>query len=201
MKRTLILLAGPPATGKSYLIGKMRQVIPDFFLITPDEVKEMYADKLGFRTLQEKQKLEVEVWQFYYGVLTDYMAAGKKVIVSEYPFSDKQKSRLAELSKEHGYQVITIRLVGKFEALWRRRQLRDLEGDRHLSHVMTHYQPGDVLLDRSQADNHISKEGFETIIAERRYNEFRLGRLFQIDVSDFAQVNYDQLLKEVVNNI
>lgn len=103
MKRTLILLAGPPATGKSYLIGKMRQVIPDFFLITPDEVKEMYADKLGFRTLQEKQKLEVEVWQFYYGVLTDYMAAGKKVIVSEYPFSDKQKSKLAELSKEHGY--------------------------------------------------------------------------------------------------
>ncbi|MBP1039631.1 AAA family ATPase [Vagococcus sp. BWB3-3] len=201
MKRTLILLAGPPATGKSYLIAKMRQVIPDFFLITPDEVKEMFADKVGFQNLQEKADLEQEVWQFYYGILRQYLSAGKKVIVSEYPFSDKQRSKLAELSDCYGYQIITIRLVAKFDILWQRRQVRDLESDRHLSHLMTHYQAGDVLLDRSQADNHISKEAFAKIIAERGYNQFRLGKLFQVDVSDFAQVNYDQLMKAILEEI
>lgn len=195
MKRTLILLAGPPATGKSYLISKMRSVIPDFFLITPDEVKEMYADKCGFNNLAEKAQLELTVWQFYYAILGQYMSAGKKVIVSEYPFSHKQKSRLASLTESYGYDVITVRLTADLDRLWQRRQVRDLEADRHLSHLMTHYQVGDELTDRTQADNLITKPEFAEIIADRAYNHFCLGELIEVDVSDFSKVKYDDLLR------
>lgn len=199
MKRTLLLLAGPPATGKSYLIVKLRQVIPDFFLITPDEVKEMYADQVGFQSLNEKAALEQEVWQFYYSIMSQYMSAGKKIIVSEYPFSEKQRHTLAKLSERYDYQVITIRLVADFEVLWLRRQGRDTDENRHLSHLMTHYQAGDTLLDRTQADDLISKEGFAKIISERRYHDFCLGQLFEVDVSDFSQVNYEELLQKITD--
>jgi len=37
------------------------------------------------------------------------MEAGKKVIVSEYPFSEKQKGRLRDLADTYAYEVITIR--------------------------------------------------------------------------------------------
>lgn len=201
MKRTLILLAGPPATGKSYLISKMRDMIPDFFLITPDEIKEMYADKFGFNNLKEKSELEKKVWNFYYSILGQYMDVGKRIIVTEYPFSDRQKNKLKNLSEKYGYKVITIRLIAEFDTLWERRQARDVEESRHLSHLMTYYQADDELLDRTKADNHILKEEFATIIAGRRYNEFYLGTLYEVDVTDFSKVNYNSLLQKIKKEI
>lgn len=201
MKRTLILLAGPPATGKSYLISKMREVIPDFFLITPDEIKEMYADKFGFNNLKEKSELEKKVWKFYYSIIEQYMDAGKKVIVTEYPFSDKQKNKLKDLSEKYSYKVVTVRLIARFDTLWERRQARDIEVNRHLSHLMTHYKGNDELLDRTKADNHIQKAEFAAIIADRRYNEFCLGKLYEVDVTDFSKVNYNDLLQKIEQEI
>ena len=122
------------------------------------------------------------------------MMVGKKIIVSEYPFSDKQKPSLADLANHYSYDVITIRLVADFEVLWQRRYRRDRENSRHLSHIMTHYHYGDNLINREDADNHITKKEFLDIITNRDYNHFQLGQLFEFDVSDFSKVDYSDLL-------
>ncbi|EOH96950.1 hypothetical protein UAY_02682 [Enterococcus moraviensis ATCC BAA-383] len=201
MKKFLVLLAGSPATGKTYLIQKIREQIPDLFLITPDEGKELLADSVGFTNLTEKAQLEKRVWSFYYGVLALYMDVGKQVIVSEYPFSDKQKEQLAKLAKTYEYEVITVRLVADFDVLWERRCKRDLEPDRHLSHLMTHYHWNDQLDDRSKADNHITKEQFKQIIDTRKYNQFQLGELHEFDVTDYEKVDYAPLIKYLKNEV
>lgn len=201
MKKFLILLAGSPATGKTYLIQKIREQIPTLFLITPDEGKELFADSVGFDTLVEKEQLEKKVWQFYYGVLTLYMDAGKQVIVSEYPFSDKQKNKLAQLADTHNYEIITIRLVADFEVLWERRKVRDIEPDRHLSHIMTHYHFSDRLDDRSKADDLITKDTFKKIIQTRKYDQFELGEIHEFDVTDFEKVEYSGLIQYLKNKI
>lgn len=201
MKKYLILIAGSPATGKSYLIDEMRRVLGDFFLITPDEGKEIFADQIGFDNLAEKAELEKKVWIFYYNVLALYMEAGKRIVVSEYPFSDKQKEQLNALAEQYDYEPITIRLVADFEVLWQRRKLRDVEADRHLSHIMTHYHFGDQLVDRSQADNLITKEAFREIIETRNYNKFQLGSLIEFDVTDFSKVDYQPFLKELAERM
>lgn len=201
MKKYLILIAGSPATGKTYLIDLIKNVIPDMLIVTPDEGKELYADSIGFDNLEEKAKLEKKVWKFYYGVLNLYMEAGKKVVLSEYPFSYKQKDNLADLAEKYGYEVITIRLVADFEVLWQRRKVRDIEPDRHLSHIMSHYHAGDELEDRSQADNLITKEAFHEIITARKYNHFELGELYEVDVSDYSKVDYSELLDRLEEKI
>ncbi|MGG5373121.1 AAA family ATPase [Enterococcus sp. AZ196] len=201
MKKYLILIAGSPATGKSYLINEMRRVLGDFFLITPDEGKEILADQIGFDNLTEKNELESKVWTFYYNALSLYMEAGKRIVVSEYPFSDKQKTKLKNLAERYHYEPITIRLVADFDVLWHRRKARDVEPDRHLSHIMTHYHFGDTLIDRTQADNLITKEAFREIIDARGYNQFQLGHLTEFDVSDFSTVNYEPFLKELAEQI
>lgn len=190
-------MAGPPATGKSYFVGKLKDTFPDLFSITPDEIKELYAESEGFDNLDEKRKQEEKVWKFYYQLLELYMKAGKRLVLSEYPFSDKQKSRLQQLAKTYDYNIITIRLVADFDILWERRRKRDRDSDRHLSYIMTHYHYGDELDNRELADNHISKEEFKQIIESRKYNEFELGDLFEVDVSDYNRVDYVELIGEL----
>lgn len=197
MRKYLILLAGCPCTGKTYLVNKLQQQFTDSFVITPDEAKVLYADSVGFNSKAEKQALEHKVWHFYYGVLQLYMDAGKHVIISEYPFSDKQKHRLSELAQKYHYQVITIRLIADFEVLWQRRYQRDRSPERHLSHIMQHYHYGDKLEDRSLADDLVTKSQFYQICQTRKYDEFTLGQLLEVDVTHFNQVDYSGLLEKL----
>lgn len=198
MKKYLILLAGSPATGKSYLISQLMEKLSPTVLITPDDIKETLADNVAFDNLSQKAELEVDVWQFYYQLLDSYMRMGKRYVLSEYPFSDKQKMKLKILAATYQYEVITIRLDADFETLWQRRQKRDVQLDRHLSHIMSHYHFGDKLDDRSKADNHITRDAFLDIVTKRAYNQFQLGKLFELDVTDFSKVDYPTFINGLV---
>lgn len=198
MKKYLILLAGSPATGKSYLISQLMEKLSPTVLITPDDIKETLADNVGFDNLSQKAELEVDVWQFYYQLLDSYMRMGKRYVLSEYPFSDKQKMKLKLLAATYQYEVITIRLDADFETLWQRRQKRDVQLDRHLSHIMSHYHFGDKLDDRSKADNHITRDAFLDIVTKRAYNQFQLGKLFELDVTDFSKVDYPTFINGLI---
>ena len=161
-------------------------------------IKETLADNVGFDNLSQKAELEVDIWQFYYQLLDSYMRMGKRYVLSEYPFSDKQKMKLKILAAIYQYEVITIRLDADFETLWQRRQKRDVQLDRHLSHIMSHYHFGDKLDNRSKADNHITREAFLDIVTKRAYNQFQLGKLFELDVTDFSKVDYPTFINGLV---
>lgn len=77
MKKYLVLLAGPPATGKSYLVRLIRKALPQIYTVSPDEFKEDMAESVGFDNLQEKVALEKQVWSYYYQALELYMSVGK----------------------------------------------------------------------------------------------------------------------------
>ncbi|AHN26570.1 kinase [Gilliamella apicola] len=197
MQKYLILLAGCPCTGKTYLVKQLQQQFKDSFVLTPDEAKVLYAESIGFNSKAEKEALEHKVWQFYYGVLQLYMDAGKRIIISEYPFSDKQKKQLSEFADHYYYQVITIRLVADFDILWQRRYQRDRSPERHLSHIMQHYHYGDKLEDRNLADDLVTKEQFFQICQTRKYDQFALGQVIEVDVTQYAKVNYSSLLDKL----
>lgn len=195
MKKYLILLAGPPATGKSYLSRLICQALPETYTVSPDELKENLADNIGYNSLEEKVELEKVVWDYYYQALELYMKIGKQFILTEYPFSYKQKPILEKLSIKYQYDIVTIRLVCDFETLWNRRIQRDLSADRHLSYVLSHYHYGDTLEDRSVADQLITKEEFAKIIEARDYNHFEMGKLYEVDVTDYSKVDYGPIIE------
>lgn len=197
MKKYLILLAGPPATGKSYLSRLICQALPETYTVSPDELKENLADNIGYNTLEEKVELEKVVWDYYYQALELYMKIGKQFILTEYPFSYKQKPILEKLSTKYKYDIITIRLVCDFETLWNRRIQRDLSEDRHLSYILSHYHYGDTLEDRTAADQLITKEEFAEIIQARNYNHFEMGKLYEVDVTDYSKLDYEPIIEEL----
>ena len=144
MKKTIVLLAGYPATGKSYLCNKILEKLPDFLIVSQDDMKEKLFDQYGFDNMEEKVAIENQSWEQYYEVMEEDLKNGDSII-SDYPFSVKQKDKIKNLAEKYEYQVVTFRLIGDLEVLFKRSQKRDLDPKRHLSHLVSRYHKGDVL--------------------------------------------------------
>lgn len=195
MKPTLILLAGYPGTGKSYLANIIKERFPFFQICSPDDIKEELWDRYGFDDLTQKEQLIDESWKIYYRILNDDFHQGKSVI-SDYPFSDKQRSQLECICHHHHVNVFTIRLVGNLEVLFERQKKRDLDENRHLGHIVLSYHKG-MQIKHDQADNLLTFEEFKKRCTTRGYGEFAMQKTVEIDVSDFSNVHYEELLDEI----
>lgn len=196
MEKTIILLAGYPATGKSFLCNKLREQYPQFGVISQDALKESLWDEDGFDSVEEKAALEMQSWEMFYENMNRRMKAGE-YLISDYPFSEKQKGRLGTAAEKNGYRVITIRLTGDIDVLYMRSRKRDLSPSRHLGHLMTHYHKGDVLEDRERADMLVTYDIFRQRCLDRGYDRFELGYLIEVDVTDYDKIDYFGILGQV----
>lgn len=196
MEKVLILLAGLPGTGKTYLSNIINRHLGSFYMLSQDELKEYYCDMYGYRNLEEKQNVEKIAWTKYYEIMERQMQ-WESNIMSDYPFSKKQKPHIQQLAERYGYEVVTIRLIADLDVLFERQRKRDLEPTRHLSHIMTSYQKGDHLANRSNADNLLTYEEFIKRCTTRGYDTFKLGKLYEVDVSDYSKVDYLKLLEDI----
>jgi len=196
LKKTLILLAGYPGTGKSYLANLILEKFPSLQFLSPDEMKEKNWDRYGFNDLAEKELLIEKSWQDYYQEL-EALFQQEISLISDYPFSEKQKERLLHLTQQYDYQVVTIRLVADLDVLYERQKIRDLDHSRHLGHILLSYHKETTKLSHQEADNLVDYEEFIKRCMTRGYGEFSLGTLIELDVTDFSLVDYDQLLREV----
>lgn len=196
MKKTLILLAGYPGTGKTYMCNKILEQEKDFQVISQDDMKERLWDEYGFDNIEEKTALENKSWELYYKRIEETMKNGERLI-SDYPFSEKQRGRLEKLCEEYGYQSVTIRLVGDLEVLFERSKQRDLDTSRHLGHVVSCYHKGDVLSDRTRGDCFVDYDIFMERCRNRGYGEFRVGKLIEVDVTDYSKIDYKKILGQL----
>lgn len=193
MSRTLILLAGYPATGKSTLCKKLQGIYENAAVIAPDDIKEEYWDKIGFNNAQEKATLEIAVWKTYYDRLIRYME-NEQLIITDYPFSNKQKPTLKMLCELYEYQCITVRFVGNLQEIYKRSLARDLDQKRHLGHLMNHYHKGDYLENRLKADVLVSYDLLRYRCSSKGYGVFCLGTLLEVDATYVEKINYEEMI-------
>ncbi|HCN60293.1 AAA family ATPase [Mammaliicoccus fleurettii] len=140
-KRFIIILAGPPGTGKTYLANQIIEQDSKWHLLSYDDIKEMYFDKYGFNNIIEKNNLGNEAWEYYYKKLDNYLKKSTKIII-DYPFSYKQENKLKEMISKYNYKPITLTLYGDMEILFHRQKERDLKDSRHIGHILTSYYKG-----------------------------------------------------------
>ncbi|BDR61174.1 AAA family ATPase [Lactobacillus xylocopicola] len=197
MKKTLLLLAGCPGTGKSYLGKLICKAIPDFFNETSiDFFKEKLYDEQGFNNIEEKKQLDDQAYSLFYQSIETLMEKGKSII-SDYPFSYRQHDSLQRLANQYAFQVITITLTCDPDVLYQRQRQRDLDPDRHLGFIMNHFHQGDTLPDRTKMDIQKTKAEFEKFNKIRDYENFSLGKTIFLNVSDFRKVEYDEVIVKV----
>lgn len=192
--RMVLFLAGSPATGKSYWAEKITSQYPFFKIVAFDKIKELFFEKLGFRNKQEKEAVIQLALEVFYQEVERKLEAGLALIL-EYPFSYKQKETLEGLLNEYHYEAITITFICDLRILYKRQYQRNLEATRHLGHIMTHYQSGDVLLDKSKADDLDSFETFSKRCIAREYADFRIGAGIKLDVTNYEDINERQVME------
>lgn len=193
----MLLLAGSPGTGKSYLKKLICKAIPDFFTETSiDAFKEWLYDEKGFDNRAEKVLLDKHAYELFYQSVENLMKKNQSII-SDYPFSYRQHDTLQKLAIKHRFYIITVTLVCDSDVLYKRQRKRDLDPGRHLGFVMNHYHHGDRLTDRSQMDIQKSQTEFETFNNIRGYSDFQLGKTIFLDVTDFDKADYRGTIEKV----
>lgn len=193
MKQTLILLAGYPGTGKSYLAELLMKQFTGFEILSPNEIKEEFWDAYGFRNEQEKEELIQKSWVEYYHRMEWKFTRGISLL-SDYPFSHKQHDQLQEVCDKHHVQIITIRMIADLDVLFERQKKRDLDTSRHLGHILKKYHKGICLKCHEEADNLLDHDEFIQRCTCRGYGTFALGTTLQLDVTDFATAPYGELM-------
>lgn len=196
MENVLIALAGYPATGKSTFCSLFLERRPGIPVIAPDDIKEEVWDECGFDDAVEKEHLELEVWRRYYARIGQLMRAGGPII-TDYPFSDKQKPTLEQLVKEHGYRSVTVRFVGDLDKIYERSLARDLAPSRHLGHLMNRYHKGDSLEDRAKVDCLVTPELLRWRCETKGYGSFQMGELIEVDATDISRVDWGALVERL----
>lgn len=193
VEHTLLLVAGLPGTGKSAFCDLVRELHPEFQTVSIDATKEAAFDRFGFTGIEQKEQVEQDALAEFFRDLDHLMATGVP-IVSEHPFSDKQRGRLAALCERHGYRPLTVRFTAALPVLFERQHRRDLDARRHPGHILTTYSRGDQPGDRRAAAGILSWEEFERRCLTRGYGDFRLGPLLEVDTTDFTAVRYPEIV-------
>ncbi|MCR1900009.1 AAA family ATPase [Irregularibacter muris] len=196
MKQTILLIAGYPGTGKTYLANLIRKEIPELQILSPDKFKEKNWDLYGFKDLEEKERLNQKSWDEYFTSMEECFKQ-KNSIISDYPFSNKQKKIIGALADFYEYQIITIRLTADLDVLFSRQGNRDRDGTRNLGHIVKSYHKEDRQQKHAKADNLLTYDEFIHRCTTRGYNDFHLGKLYEIDVSDFAKVDYIEIINSI----
>ncbi|MEB5759780.1 AAA family ATPase [Mammaliicoccus sciuri] len=194
-QKYILILAGPPGTGKTYLANQIMKADAHWHILSYDDIKERYFDKYGFNNLSEKGALGDKAWKTFYLQLDELFQQSKKIII-DYPFSYKQEDTLTRMINQYQYKPNTLILYGEMHELYKRQKERDLEDARHIGHIVTRYKDGDFPNTPDDLDDF---EQFKSRCDDRQYVHFHIGNYKRINVTHFEDVNLNEILLWINN--
>jgi predicted kinase len=179
-KPLLIIVSGPPCTGKTYLAKSLSKTL-GITSIHKDDIKEMLFDDLGWSDRAWSRKLGGASFDLLYYFLERFMVSDQPVIVEGNFPADTHSKRILELLTTHTYSCIQILCHADGQIVLERFRQRAHSGERHPGHV-----------DRS------NEEEFKTELLIGSYAPLKVpGKVVPVDTSDFDKVNYQQLFSDI----
>lgn len=129
---TLLLVAGPPASGKTAASHWLRDGL-GWPLLSKDAVKEILFDTVGFTSRQEKIVLNGAAMGMLCHAADAVLASGCSMIL-ESNFETRDIPALEAVCARHAPRVITVRMEASIDTLYRRYCAREEQPGRHLGH-------------------------------------------------------------------
>lgn len=193
--KNIILLAGFPATGKTYMSNIIKEYYPHAMYISQDEFKELLYNKIGFDNLKQKDEV-VELSRNMFYTAVEKSLEINDLLLLDYPFSYKQIPFLDELSSNNNVSINTICLTGDLDVLYNRRIERDLVPERNKGHILDEYH-GYESYDRDTYP--LAREEYKQNCMNGKYDQFKYGNTHVIDVSTYDDIDYVAMERFVRN--
>lgn len=134
MKEPLVIIvSGPPASGKSSLARQFAQELK-LPLLYKDGIKENLFDSLGWQDRAWSRKLGQATYRLLYYFIEAQLAAGQSLIV-ESNFSPEATAKFRELQEKYPFRPFQVLCRAEGSVLVARYAARATDPDRHPGHV------------------------------------------------------------------
>lgn len=179
-KLPIIIITGPPCTGKSTLADKLSKIyrLPCF---SKDEIKEMLFDSLGWSDREWSKKIGRSSYNILYYFAKKSLAVKKPFIMESNFKPGHHNVRIQKILNNPGFYPIQIFCYGDPDAILKKFMARAKTGQRHPGHV-----------------EHLMREEIHRSLAEKIYKPFDVGGLLiKIKSADCGSLNDRVLFKKI----
>lgn len=176
----LIVISGPACTGKTTL---GRHIAQEFHLpfINKDGIKELLFDALGWKDRQWSQKLGRTSIGLLYHFAETLLKADQSLIIENVFRPEYATKEILDLKDRYCFEPFQIQCVADGQVTFQRFKRRSESGERHPGH-------GD----------HLNYDEFESFLLRGRSDPLDIGgRRFEVDTTDFEQIDYEVLFKAI----
>jgi predicted kinase len=180
MHSTIIIVTGRPAAGKSTLAKWLSQELK-FPLVSKDSIREELFDRLGWKDRKWAQELgKASVDMMFYFARAE-LEVGHSIIMDNSFYPPVSNPRFQALKEQYYAKSIQIVCDSDRETLFQRFKSRTESGSRHPGH----------------GDQDVLEELYANL-ADTSSQILEIGGpVIEIDTTDFAKVNYQEILKQV----
>ena len=187
--KTLILITGDLATGKSTLAKRLSQKIKAL-CFTKDVLKEILSDDIGFSCRQENKNLSIASVDIMKHIFCQYAFLEQDLIL-EANFHKPEIIALKTLAKQLNYKIFLFFLQGETNQLFQKFTSRIKEQGRHPTHC---------------TDDIIEPVGFEKyLLANRKelsqFLQEKQNPDFSVTTIKVKDDNYDSVFSQVLKAI
>jgi predicted kinase len=180
-KRVLIIVAGPPCTGKTTLAEKIAAKF-NLLLLYKDGIKEPLMDSLGAENREESRRIGIATYNVLYRLFDSVMRTGNSLVIESNFYAEHDSEKLNSLIREFGYTAVQVQCRTDGKVLFERYMERANSEDRHPGHFDLQYQ------------------NIEPALMKGYTEPLKIdGRLIDLDTTDFEKIDYERLY-EVIEN-
>ena len=176
----LIIITGPPASGKSTLATWLGQHL-SLPVISKDGIKEVMFAEMGWRDREWSKLLGRASVEIMYHLAHTLLGANTSLILDNAFHPELASAKLQTILYQHQARAIQIICQAPTEVLFQRFRQRAETGQRHEGHV-----------DLSSLDE------LQASLQPQRPVQLQIeGPVISVDTTDFAMVDYETILEQV----
>jgi predicted kinase len=177
MKSVLVIVSGPPASGKTTVSKKLAEALK-LPLFSKDSLKESLFDRLGWSDREWSKKLGAAAVELLYQIAELELLAGRSLILESNFKPEFDTERLKKLIVRYGASPLQITCVADGAVLFERFAARAMDGTRHPGH-----------------DDAKNLEEFRVKLTDMMYEPLDIsGETFVVDTTDFEKVDVASLV-------